>query len=136
MKKIPDLIVTRNGVPVENQAEGLRQFKEACAVPPMPPVNVEIIVERAEQFTRQNLQALAAELDACKNGGKMDEDGKLKELYSKLLLAGKLPAPPMQIAIAMISNECVKFVAATKSKQSVADYPANCPACDHPLRES
>ena len=30
---VTDLVVTRNGVPVEDQAEGLRQFKAAASVP-------------------------------------------------------------------------------------------------------
>jgi hypothetical protein len=32
-REIPDLIVTKNGSPFKDQAEGIRQFKEACQRP-------------------------------------------------------------------------------------------------------
>lgn len=45
-KKTPELVVTQNGVPLKDQAEGIRRFKEACleagaakqAVPQRPDV--------------------------------------------------------------------------------------------------
>jgi hypothetical protein len=32
-KELPDLVVTRDGVPFKDQAEGVRQFKAACVAP-------------------------------------------------------------------------------------------------------
>ena len=31
-RKLPELVVTKGGVPFEDQAEGIRQFKEACHI--------------------------------------------------------------------------------------------------------
>lgn len=33
-KELPELIVTKNGIPFEDQAEGVRQFKAACLAVP------------------------------------------------------------------------------------------------------
>lgn len=32
-KKLPELVVTKDGIPFADQAEGIRQFKEACCAP-------------------------------------------------------------------------------------------------------
>lgn len=147
------------------------------------PLSVDAIIERCEQFTRDNLPELARELNAAKKGRKAGESELLQELNLKLSMTGISSPPTMQIAIAMISNECVKFVASAHPVDGLrqgnwqhpeggrivgwiiepndvermkadafclprevaealanlrADHyaPANCPACDHPLRES
>jgi len=72
--------------------------------------SVNAIVERAEQFTRDNLHELAKELQTLTKGGLVDETGKLSQLLAKLLLMGGSQSKAMQLSIAMISNECIKYV--------------------------
>lgn len=75
--------------------------------------NMNAIVERCEQFTRDNLQQLAFELSELKKLNRVSDDSKLNELCNKITLIG-LTQPALHIAIAMISNECVNFVASQK----------------------
>jgi len=97
-------------------------------------VDTAAIIERCELFTRDHLPELARELNACKKGEPIKEDGRLKELYSKLLICPKLPAPPMQIAIAMVSNEAVNYVAGIVEVESTEEeiesvLSVSCPDC-------
>lgn len=74
---LPDLIVTRGGVPFKDQAEGIRQFKEACLAaadksrsveraPPPAPRNENEIIARAYISAAEVFETYASDQIASK----------------------------------------------------------------------
>lgn len=66
-RKLPELVVTKGGVPFEDQAEGIRQFKEAClaASPAGAPDGIWMPFDVLEQIGAE-ITSLRAQLDEAR----------------------------------------------------------------------
>jgi hypothetical protein len=65
-KQVSDLVVTKNGVPFADQAEGLRQFKEACGMRPSEsPVTHQEIFSAVHHHASEIARLTAAVPVAC-----------------------------------------------------------------------
>lgn len=61
-QKLPDLVVTEGGVPVKDQAEGIRRFKEACLQSKAPPpTRASRFPGTASMFASQRRLAVTSE---------------------------------------------------------------------------
>ena len=79
-RKLPELVVTKGGVPFEDQAEGIRQFKEAClaASPAGAPDGIWMPFDVLEQIGAE-ITSLRAQLDGMKRAAEV-RDGTVSAL--------------------------------------------------------
>lgn len=75
-RKLPELVVTKDGIPFEDQAEGIRQFKEACRIASLnagrepPPTDcISMPFDVLEQIGAE-ITSLRAQLDEAKEAVK------------------------------------------------------------------